>query len=96
MTGETRPQLIRGVGLLGATSANMLNMIGVGPFLTIPLIIASMNGPQAMLGWLLGAAVAISDGLVWAELGAAMPDSGGPYRYLHEAFGPQSLGRMMR
>ena len=96
MTDEPRPQLIRGVGLLGATSANMLNMIGVGPFLTIPLIIASMNGPQAMLGWLLGAAVAISDGLVWAELGAAMPDSGGPYRYLHEAFGPQSLGRMMR
>ncbi len=74
----------------------MLNMIGVGPFLTIPLIIASMNGPQAMLGWLLGAAVAICDGLVWAELGAAMPDSGGPYRYLYEAYGPRSLGRLMR
>ena len=74
----------------------MLNMIGVGPFLTIPLIIASMNGPQAMLGWVLGAIVAICDGLVWAELGAAMPDSGGPYRYLLEAFGPVGPGRMMR
>jgi amino acid transporter len=88
--------LIRGVGLWGATSANMLNMIGVGPFLTIPLILASMNGPQAMLGWLLGAAVAICDGLVWAELGAAMPDTGGPYRYLFEAYGSNRLGRMMR
>jgi len=74
----------------------MLNMIGVGPFLTIPLILASMNGPQAMLGWLLGAAVAVCDGLVWAELGAAMPDTGGPYRYLLEAYGPHSLGRLMR
>jgi amino acid transporter len=89
-------QLIRGVGLWGATSANMLNMIGVGPFLTIPLILAAMNGPQAMLGWLLGAAVAICDGLVWAELGAAMPATGGPYRYLFEAYGPNSLGRLMR
>ena len=90
------PHLVRGVGLWGATSANMLNMIGVGPFLTIPLILASMNGPQAMLGWLLGAAVAICDGLVWAELGAAMPDTGGPYRYLFEAYGPNRLGGMMR
>ena len=90
-----RPALARGIGLLGATSANMLEMIGVGPFITIPLILATMNGPQAMLGWLLGALVAICDGLVWAELGAAMPGTGGPYRYLSEAFGPQRLGRLM-
>ena len=93
---EVRPSLVRGIGLFGATSSNMLNMIGVGPFLTIPLIIASMNGPQAMLGWVLGAAIAICDGLVWAELGAAMPDTGGPYRYLFEAFGPHSFGRLLR
>ena len=78
-----------------ATAANMLEMIGVGPFLTIPLMIASMNGPQAMLGWLLGAVVAICDGLVWAELGAAMPEAGGPYRYLREAYEPLGLGRLM-
>jgi amino acid transporter len=65
------------------------------PFITIPLILATMNGPQAMLGWLLGALVAICDGLVWAELGAAMPGTGGPYRYLSEAFGPKRLGRLM-
>jgi len=73
----------------------MLEMIGVGPFLTIPLILSTMNGPQAMLGWLLGAVVAVCDGLVWAELGAAMPGSGGPYRYLSEAYGPRRLGRLM-
>lgn len=73
----------------------MLEMIGVGPFITIPLILTAMNGPQAMLGWLIGALVAVCDGLVWAELGAAMPGTGGPYRYLSEAFGPKRLGRLM-
>ena len=73
----------------------MLEMIGVGPFITIPLILTTMNGPQAMLGWLLGALVAVCDGLVWAELGAAMPGTGGPYRYLSEAFGPKRFGRLM-
>src|SRR6202048_326498 len=66
-----------------------------GPFIPIPLILTTMNGPQAMLGWLLGALVAICDGLVWAELGAAMPGTGGPYRYFSEAFGPKRLGRLM-
>ncbi len=73
----------------------MLEMIGVGPFITIPLILTTMNGPQAMCGWLLGALVAVCDGLVWAELGAAMPGTGGPYRYLSEAFGPKRLGGLM-
>lgn len=95
MPGQNSPHLQRRLGLLEATSANMLEMIGVGPFITIPLILTTMNGPQAMLGWLLGALVAICDGLVWAELGAAMPGTGGPYRYLSEAFGPKRLGRLM-
>jgi amino acid transporter len=90
-----KEDLVRGTGLLGATSANMLNMIGVGPFLTIPLIITAMGGPQAMMGWFLGAFIAICDGLVWAELGAAMPGSGGSYRYLLEAYGSKGLGRLM-
>ena len=91
----TQTGLVRGIGLLEATAANMLNMIGVGPFLTIPLAIAAMSGPQAMLGWILGAIVAICDGLVWAELGAALPGAGGPYLYLQQAFGPAKLGRLM-
>ena len=73
----------------------MLEMIGVGPFITIPILLAKMNGPQAMLGWLIGAIVALCDGMVWGELGAAMPGTGGPYHYLSEAYGPKSLGRMM-
>src|SRR5215470_3648395 len=84
---ENPPQLIRGMGLGSATSLNMLDMIGVGPFITMPLIVSAMGGPQAMLGWILGAGFAICDGLVWAELGAAMPGSGGSYRYLKEIYG---------
>jgi APA family basic amino acid/polyamine antiporter len=89
------PQLIRGVGLGSATALNMIDMIGVGPFITIPLILSAMGGPQAMLGWLLGAVFAMCDGLVWAELGAAMPGSGGSYRYLREIYGPNRLGRLI-
>ena len=77
-------ELVRGVGLLNATTLNMIDMIGVGPFITIPLIVSAMGGPQAMLGWIFGAVFALCDGLVWAELGAAMPGSGGSYRYLQE------------
>ncbi|HMG37243.1 MAG TPA: APC family permease [Blastocatellia bacterium] len=91
----SEPPLIRGVGLGSATTLNMIDMIGVGPFITIPLIIAAMGGPQAMLGWLLGALLVICDGLVWAELGAALPGSGGSYRYLREIYGADKLGRMM-
>lgn len=87
--------LERRIGLVQATSANMLNMIGIGPFITIPAILATMGGPQAMLGWLLGALIALCDGLVWAELGAALPGAGGPYLYLQQAYGPRSLGRLM-
>jgi APA family basic amino acid/polyamine antiporter len=65
---------------------NLLDMIGVGPFLTLPLLLAAMGGPQAMLGWVLGAALAACDGMVWAELGAAMPEAGGTYAYLREMF----------
>src|SRR2546428_4576457 len=81
--------LIRGVGLGSATALNMIDMIGVGPFITIPLVVSAMGGPQAMLGWVMGAILAICDGLVWAELGAAMPGSGGSYFYLREIYGPR-------
>ena len=89
------PELIRGVGTIGATMLNMIDMIGVGPFITMPLIIAAMGGPQAMLGWILGAVLVVCDGLVWSELGAAMPKSGGPYNYLKEIYGDRKLGRLM-
>ena len=92
---KAESSLIRGVGLGGATALNMIDMIGVGPFITMPLLVGAMGGPQALLGWILGALFAVCDGLVWAELGAAMPGSGGSYRYLREIYGPRSLGRMV-
>src|SRR5207237_9616160 len=80
--------LIRGVGLWGATTLNMIDMIGVGPFITIPLIIAAMGGPQAMVGWILGAVLVVCDGLVWADFGAALPGSCVSSGYLTEIYGP--------
>src|SRR4029079_17060293 len=94
-TNDASTSLIRGIGVSSATALNMLDMIGVGPFITIPLIVGAMHGPQAMLGWVLGAFFAICDGLVWAELGAAMPDAGGSYWYLKEIYGSRKLGRLV-
>jgi amino acid transporter len=88
------PQLERSLTLRGAVTLNLLDMIGVGPFLTLPLLLAAMGGPQAMLGWVLGALLAACDGLVWAELGAAMPEAGGTYHYLATIF-PGGLGRWL-
>jgi amino acid transporter len=84
---STQPTgLVRSLGQVQAIALNMNNMVGAGPFITIPLIIAAMGGPQCMLGWVLGAVLALSDGLVWSELAAAMPGTGGTYVYLREAF----------
>jgi amino acid transporter len=87
--------LPRRFGLLQATALNMSNMIGIGPFITIPLLMSALGGPQAMLGWLVAVLVVIPDGMVWSELGAAMPGSGGSYVYLREAYGRERYGRLV-
>jgi amino acid transporter len=87
--------LDRGMGLLQATATNIIGMVGVGPFLTIPFMITAMNGPHIIYAWAFGAVLALCDGLVYAELGAALPGSGGPYVYLREAYRPFGLGRLM-
>ncbi|HTV15542.1 MAG TPA: amino acid permease, partial [Acidobacteriaceae bacterium] len=87
------PHLERRIGLASAVSLNMMYMIGVGPFITLPLIVAAMGGFQALLGWILGAFIAVCDGLVWAELGAAMPEAGGSYAFLREIYGRNGAGR---
>lgn len=94
-TNPAAPSLTRSFGLLRATALNMANVVGVGPFITIPLMLAAMGGPQVLLGWSLGAILAMCDGMVWSELGAAWPGSGGSYRFLREAYGPERLGRLM-
>jgi len=91
------PPLPRRFGLLQATALNMSNMIGIGPFITIPVLLSAMGGggPQAMLGWIVALLIALPDGLIWSELGAAMPGSGGSYLYLREAFGRETFGRLV-
>ena len=86
--------LVRGIGLGQATALNVNNMIGIGPFITLPLVVADMGGPQALLCWLIGALIALCDGLVWAELSSRLPGSGGTYVYLRESYGPK-WGRLM-
>ena len=87
-------QLTRKIGLFQAVSINMSQMVGIGPFVTIPLMVGAFGGPQAIIGWIAGAILALADGLIWAELGASLPGSGGTYVYLREAF-QYRTGRLM-
>jgi amino acid transporter len=89
-----QPTLERRIGPVQATAINMTQMCGIGPFVTIPAMVATIGGPEAMFGWIIGAIVALADGLIWAELGAAMPGAGGTYIYLREAF-QYRTGRLM-
>src|SRR5918996_5676025 len=90
-----QPHLLRRFGLLESIALNMTNMLGIGPFITIPLLLSALGGPQAMLGWLVALVITISDGMIWSELGASMPGSGGSYIYLREGYGRQTFGRLM-
>jgi amino acid transporter len=83
------------MGLLQATATNIISMVGVGPFLTIPFMVAAMNGPHVLYAWIAGLILALADGLVYAQLGAALPGSGGGYLYLREAFKPFGFGSLM-
>src|SRR6516225_7512455 len=89
------PQLERGLGLKEAVALNMIEIVGIGPFVVSSLVIKAMGGPQAIIAWLAGALLATLDGFVWSELGAAMPKAGGTYVFLREAYGPGRWGRLM-
>jgi fructoselysine transporter len=87
-------KLEQGLGLKEAAALNMIDMVGIGPFIVLPIVIQEMNGPQCLLAWILGAVLSLMDGAVWAELGAAMPAAGGSYVFLKEIYGPKSWGRL--
>jgi amino acid transporter len=87
--------MIRGITLRAAVSLNVITMIGIGPLITIPLVLSQLAGPLALAGWVAGALVALCDGLVWAELGSRFPGSGGTYVYLRQVFGPTRWGRLL-
>ena len=91
----TKPALERRIGLRSAVLFNMLEMIGVGPFITLPLVIAAAGFRLSVWAWLLGAAIAVADGLVWAELGALFPRAGGSYAFLREIYGPNRAGNWL-
>src|SRR5476649_1346850 len=88
-------KLERSLSLTQATAINMIDMVGIGPFVTIPFIVGAMRGPQCILAWLLGALLAFLDGSVWAELGARWPEAGGSYVFLQNIYGNKKFGRMM-
>ncbi|MFO0921842.1 MAG: APC family permease [Pirellulales bacterium] len=92
---NTSPPLDRELGFWQASALNMANMVGIGPFITIPSFIAAMQGPHAIIAWVMAALLVLCDGLVWAELGAALPGSGGSYHYLREIFGRYRWGRIL-
>ena len=94
-SGQGHPHLLRRLGLLNGISINMSNMVGTGPFITVPALVATLGGPQSLLAWGVGALLAVCDGLVFAELGAGIPASGGSYIFLRECFGRQRWGHMM-
>jgi len=87
--------LERGLSLSQATAINMIDMVGIGPFVTLPFIVGIMQGPLAILAWLLGALLAYMDGFIWAEMGAKWPEAGGSYVFLQKLFGQQKWGRYM-
>ena len=87
--------LERRLGLKEAVALNMIEIVGIGPFVVTAPVISAMGGPQALIAWIAGAVLAVFDGFVWSELGAAMPRAGGTYVFLREAYGPGKWGRFM-
>ncbi|WP_369412408.1 APC family permease [Mucilaginibacter rivuli] len=87
-------KLTRGLSLTQATSLNMIYMVGIGPFVTLSIVVGAMKGPQCMLAWLLGALLAFMDGSVWSELGAKWPEAGGSYVFLQKLYN-NKWGRLM-
>jgi fructoselysine transporter len=92
---ESNPEMKRELGLLQATALNMIDMVGIGPFVVIPFIIGAMKGPQCIIAWIVGALLAYCDGTIWSELGAALPKAGGSYFFLKELYGENKWGRLM-
>src|SRR6516162_3434646 len=95
MGEKTGGELQRHFGLLQAVALNVTMIVGAGVFVTIPPMLGILPGPYALLGWLGAGALILVDGLIWSELGAALPGSGGSYLYLLECYGRERWGRLM-
>src|SRR5437660_7009880 len=98
MTGASspaEPSLARGLGLWEATAINITQVVGAGVFATVPLILGVLPGAYGLLAWLVAGVLVLADGMVWGELGAALPASGGSYHFLLESYGRSRWGRLM-
>jgi fructoselysine transporter len=90
----TAPKLQRSLGLFQSTVLNMIDMVGIGPFVTLPIVMGLMGG-MFLYAWIAGAILSLVDAMIWSELGAAYPLAGGSYNFLKEAYGKKGPGRMM-
>lgn len=90
-----KPALERRLGLAQATAINMIDMVGIGPFITLPMVIGLMNGPYFLYAWIAGAILSFVDAMIWSELGTAFPKAGGSYNFLKEAYGANGAGKLM-
>ncbi len=91
----SQSELVRRLSLAQATAINMTDMVGIGPFITMPMVIGMMNGPYFLYAWMAGAFLSLVDAMIWSELGAAFPKAGGSYNFLKEAYGKRSAGKLM-
>ena len=88
------PKLSRSLGLFPSTVLNMIDMVGIGPFITLPIVIGLLGG-MYLYAWIAGALLSLVDAMIWSELGAAYPLAGGSYNFLKEAYGKNGMGQMM-
>jgi fructoselysine transporter len=95
MAGTIKPHLERELGLFQSTVINMIDMVGIGPFVVLPLVIKIMGGPFFLYAWIAGAVLSMIDAMIWAELGAAYPEAGGSFNFLREAYGKERWGKLL-
>ncbi len=94
MASAEQPQLERRLGLFQSTVINMIDMVGIGPFVVLSIVIQLMGGPWFLYAWLAGAFLSIVDAMIWSELGAAYPLAGGSFNFLRAAYGEKSWGKL--
>src|ERR1700704_4494246 len=88
------PQTDRKINLLQATSINMIDMVGIGPFVVMPFVVAQFDNGLFIWAWIFGAFTALADGMIWSELGAKYPLAGGTYNFHRIAYGEKG-GKLM-
>jgi fructoselysine transporter len=95
LDSTAKPTLVRSLSLVQGTAINMIDMVGIGPFIVVSMVTGALHGPVSVLAWLLGALLAYTDGMVWSELGAKWPEAGGSYVFLHKLYEDSKLGKVM-